>query len=62
MRAAVAMEMIVGPARTTADRRTPERLTENTADYATGDGADRTGDNEAGSGSCAGTDPIGARA
>jgi len=56
------MEMIVGPARTTADRRTPERLTENAADHAAGDGADRTGDNEAGSRACTGTDPIGARA
>ncbi len=56
------MEMIVGPARPTADRRTPERLTENAADHTTGDGADWTGNKEAGSRSCTGTDPIGARA
>jgi hypothetical protein len=56
------MEMIIGPARTTADRRTPEWLAEDTADHAAGDGANGTRDNKAGSRSCAGTDPIGARA
>jgi hypothetical protein len=58
----MAMEMIIGPARTTADRRTPERLAEDAADHAAGDGTNRTRDNKAGSRSCAGTDPIGARA
>jgi hypothetical protein len=56
------MEMIVGPARAPADRRTPERLAENATDDAAGDGANGTGDKKAGSRSCAGTDPIGTRA
>jgi hypothetical protein len=55
------METIIGPARTTADRRPPERLAEDAADHPAGDGADRTRNNEAGSRSSAGTDPIGAR-
>jgi hypothetical protein len=58
---AMPMQMIVGPARAATDRRPPERLTENAADHAAGDGADRTGDDQAGSRSRAGADPIGAR-
>ena len=58
---AMAMEMIVGPAPAAADRRTPERLAENAANDAAGDGANRAGDKEAGSRTCARADPIGAR-
>ena len=47
MRVAMAMEMIVGPARAPADRRTPERFAENAPDNAAGDGANRTGNDEA---------------
>jgi hypothetical protein len=54
-------QVIVGPAMRPADRRTPERLAENAADYAAGHGANRTGDEEASSCAGAGTNPIGAR-
>jgi hypothetical protein len=53
--------MIVGPAMAAAHRRPPERLAEDAADHATGYGAYRTGDKEAGSGAGAGADPVGAR-
>jgi hypothetical protein len=54
------MQMVVGPARRAANRRTPEWLAENAADHAAGDGANRTGDNEAGPRTGTGTHPIGA--
>ena len=53
-------EVIVGPAMRAADRRPPERLTENAADHAAGHGANRTGDEEASSRAGAGANPIGA--
>ena len=52
------VEVIVGPAMCAADRRSPERLTEDAADHATGNGADRTGDEEAGSGTGPGANPV----
>jgi hypothetical protein len=52
------MEVIVGPAMSAADRRTPERLAEDAADHAAGHGADRTGDQEAGSCASAGANPV----
>jgi hypothetical protein len=58
----MAVKMIVGPARAAADRRAPERLAENAADDAAGNGADGTGNEEAGSRAGTGADPIGPRA
>ena len=55
----MAMEMVVGPARSAADRRPPEWLAKDAADHSAGYGADRTGDNEARPRSCSGADPIG---
>jgi len=60
MRAAMAMEMIVGPARAPADRWTPERFAENTPDNAAGNSPDRARDDEACPRSRRGTYPIGA--
>jgi hypothetical protein len=58
----MAMQMIVGPARRAADRRTPIWLAENATDYPASDGANRTSDDEPGSRSGTGADPIGAGA
>jgi hypothetical protein len=55
------MQMIVGPTRAATDRRPPERPAENAADDTAGDGADRTCNNKASSGSRRSTDPIGTR-
>jgi hypothetical protein len=60
MRAAMAMEMIVGPARAPADRWTPERFAENTPDNAAGNSPNRARDDEACPRSRRGTYPIGA--
>ena len=54
------MEVIVGPAMPAANRRTPKRPTENATDDAAGHGANRTGDEKAGSSTGAGANPIGA--
>jgi hypothetical protein len=43
------MEVIVGPAMRASNRRPPKRLTKNAADH----GANRTGDQKAGSGASA---------
>jgi hypothetical protein len=53
------MEMIVGPAMPMTDRRSPERPAENAADHPAGYGANRTGDEEAGSCAGSGANPIG---
>src|ERR1700735_2041328 len=47
---AMALEMVVGPARAAADRGTPERLAEDAADDAANQRARRTGDDETCSG------------
>jgi hypothetical protein len=55
------MEVVVSPARSSADRRTPERFAEDAADHAAGHRTDRTGNDEAGSCSGRGANPIRAR-
>jgi len=62
MVAAMAVEMIIRPARGTADRRAPIRLAENAADRGACDGANRTGNDETGARTGRGADPIGADA
>jgi hypothetical protein len=55
------MEVVVSPARSSADRRTPERFAEDAADHAASHRTDRTGNDEAGSCSGRSANPIRAR-
>src|ERR1700744_3689327 len=59
---AVTVKAVVGPAMTAAQRRPPERLAIDSADDATGDSADRTGDEKTGAGACRSTNHVGLRA
>ena len=52
------MQVIIGPAMTAADRRSPERPAPDTANDAARHCANRTCDQEAGSGTSAGANPI----
>lgn len=62
MRVAMAMEVVVNPARAAADRRTPKRPAEDAAYHSPRHGTERTGDDQAGSRACRSTNPVGARA
>src|SRR5271154_3792727 len=59
--AAVTMEAVVGPAMTSADRRTPERLAPDRPDHAADHGAGRTGNQQTRTGAGRGTHHVGAR-
>ncbi len=57
---AVAAEVAVDPARSMTDRRTPERLAENSADDPSGDRANRASDHKARTCSRSGANHVGA--
>src|SRR5580700_3459945 len=59
MLVAVAMEAVVGPAVTSADRRAPERLAVDRADDAASHGTDRSCDHKTNARAGRGTDHIG---
>jgi hypothetical protein len=58
---AVPVKVIVGPARSSADRRSPERPAEHGADHAANDRAGRSGHDQSGARARGGADHIGAR-